>query len=401
MPPRMKSHRCNKTCSLTCKNPRVILKPLLADSSGHGRYRFTSLPASSNLYNKPELSDISITVGENKYYAHKLILCSASEVFKNMLDGRWSENKKNDLVLDEEEECVKYFDRFLQYMYTGSIVISESYVIPLFMLADKYNVKPLYSECVKIIETGLKVYLIRKNPGEGLPVVDSTPVKFLAHSSASTNSSSSGESSDSDFSESDGPTLSQGEMGVGSGDGAGTSTGQSKKSSGNAHATLYLVASEIFPLSMVMKMLLFCHNDKIHHAALYNLEARLSKQISNENYGVWNDIEESLIIKMLKDTYFFCKEFTLFKAIKAWLQYNAVHLKDTTKSDLLCLIRYPTLTPDELYLVEKDQLVCSCPSAKELVAEAIRFQLFRDCCTVKEEQWKSEQFHPRMVREEL
>jgi len=62
-----------------------------------------------------------------------------------------------ELTLTEDTESVQVFDRFLYFIYSGNVVISESYVIPLFVLADKYNVKALYDECAKVIETGLKV----------------------------------------------------------------------------------------------------------------------------------------------------------------------------------------------------------------------------------------------------
>ena len=129
--------------------PRVILKPLRA-ASGKSRYRYTTQAPTAGLFNKPELSDIKLIVGDQKYYAHRLILCSASDVFGKMLGTNWLESTQKELVLQEEEECVKVFDRFLYFFYSGSIIISDSYVIPLYMLADKYNVTQLYGECVKV-----------------------------------------------------------------------------------------------------------------------------------------------------------------------------------------------------------------------------------------------------------
>ncbi len=146
--------------------PRVILRPLRSESSGKSRYRFTTLSPTAAHFNKPDLSDIKLIVGDETFYAHRLILCSASDVFARMLGSDWIESQRKELVLQEEEECVKVFDRFLYYFYSGSIIISDSYVIPLFMLADKYNVTQLYNECVKQIENGLKIYTYVNRPDE-------------------------------------------------------------------------------------------------------------------------------------------------------------------------------------------------------------------------------------------
>jgi hypothetical protein len=159
MPPKVKrlhcAYRSSKSCTDSChKNPRVILRPLLADFSIQNRYRFTTSPASASLFNKPELSDIRLTVGSTTYYAHKLILSAASDVFSRMINSDWLESQAEVLELQEEEECVKAFDLFLFFLYTGTIALSDKYVVPLYLLADKYHVSQLLDECMKIIRRG-------------------------------------------------------------------------------------------------------------------------------------------------------------------------------------------------------------------------------------------------------
>ena len=383
-------HLCSKI-KTNCTNPRVILRPLLADSSGHGRYRFTSLPASASLFNKPDLSDIRVTVGDQSYYAHRLILCAASEVFRHMLDDRWAESNTRELNLEEDEECAKYFDKFLQYMYTGSIVISETFVLPLFMLADKYEVKPLYGECVKIIENGLKVYLVTKKYEE-CDTFSIFTKKFMAATSTTD------ESSDTDMSDHE-PSSPQRHIDPSSRIVPNHEAGSSQPAAANAAMApnaLYLVASEIFPLLTVIRMLLFCHNERIKQAALYNLEARLSKQISSENYCVWNDLSEEVLLLMLKDDYFYCKEFVIFKAVKSWLQYDKQRNADAVLSE----VRYAVLSHQELYEAQKDAAVRDSPATKERIQEAIRFQLFKECGDAVEEQWTGSRYEARTVREQ-
>lgn len=49
----------------------------------------------SPYFNSPVHSDITIVVGEQRFFAHKLILCAHSDVFKKMLEGDWKEANNN------------------------------------------------------------------------------------------------------------------------------------------------------------------------------------------------------------------------------------------------------------------------------------------------------------------
>ena len=70
--------------------------------------RFATLPPTAALFKKPELSDLKLKVGDNHFYAHRLIMCAGSEVFHRMLgSSKWAEAKLQELELQEEEECVK------------------------------------------------------------------------------------------------------------------------------------------------------------------------------------------------------------------------------------------------------------------------------------------------------
>ena len=402
----------------------MILRPLCTDSTGYGRYRFTSMPASASLYNKPELSDIRIIVGDNSYYAHKLILCAASEVFKNMLDERWVESNRQELKLEEEDDCTKYFEIFLQYVYTGSVVISESYVLPLYILADKYMVKALYNECVKIIESGLKVYLVTKSDAgrarprsnavrfhsrrgvdiatSSMDELDDSRYKQLPLQGYNPGSSSSDESTDTYMSDDDlGPPVLakiKQDTPVTCHDNSAGVLPHFNLSQSNS---TYLVASETFPLPTITKMLLFCQNARIKEAALYNLEARLSKQLVNQSYGFWNDIPRDIIVMMLEDDCFYCNEFVIFEAVKSWLEFNNCTQSVQDLDKLLTLVRYPTLTNQELYRVDKDPIVQHCLEAKRLIQEAIRYQLFKDCCTAADrDKWNTRQYQVRTVKQQ-
>ena len=98
----------------------------------------------AGLYQNPELSDIQIVVGLKIFYAHKLVLCSASEVFRVMFTNpSWCESSRQKIVLKEEPECIQVFELFLRYLYTGKIRLTHYTVLYVLMLADKYGVEDL------------------------------------------------------------------------------------------------------------------------------------------------------------------------------------------------------------------------------------------------------------------
>ena len=68
-----------------------------------------------------------------------------------MLHGSWAESQCSELELHEEQDCARVFDRFLYFVYSGNVLIGDEYVVPLFLLAGKYNITSLYEECARYI----------------------------------------------------------------------------------------------------------------------------------------------------------------------------------------------------------------------------------------------------------
>lgn len=101
-----------------------------------------------NLLMTREMFDVQLKVGKFTFDAHKLILCSCSDVFKTMLTNqKWSEASKQLVILVEEPLCESVFSRFIQYIYSGQLYLSHSTVGPLLTLADKYNVREMIPLC--------------------------------------------------------------------------------------------------------------------------------------------------------------------------------------------------------------------------------------------------------------
>ncbi|GAB0089292.1 BTB/POZ domain-containing protein 17 [Sergentomyia squamirostris] len=103
----------------------------------------------ANLYAEQLMSDICLVVGNNRYPAHRVILCASSEVFQVMLmNAEWNESRESVIELKEDPCCSMVFPQFLKYLYVGQIRISLQTVMPMLALADKYNIKDLVQLCV-------------------------------------------------------------------------------------------------------------------------------------------------------------------------------------------------------------------------------------------------------------
>lgn len=96
------------------------------------------------------MSDVFLKVGNKVHAAHKLILCAFSDVFQAMLMRReWAEWSESHVVLQELPQCEPVFHHFLEYFYTGKILITHTNVMGILCLADKYIVKSLTRLCTE------------------------------------------------------------------------------------------------------------------------------------------------------------------------------------------------------------------------------------------------------------
>ena len=66
----------------------------------------------SKFYNNEKLSDVKLVVGGSKFYAHKLILVRASDVFERMLVGEWidSGKKVSKLIIWSESTPLRFIE---------------------------------------------------------------------------------------------------------------------------------------------------------------------------------------------------------------------------------------------------------------------------------------------------
>ncbi|XP_067837627.1 BTB/POZ domain-containing protein 17-like [Heptranchias perlo] len=107
----------------------------------------------SALFNNEYLSDIQLMVNETPTLkAHSFILAAHSDVFKALLDTeRWPDAKDRVIHLTEAEDSLPYLEDFLRYLYSGSVTLSTTSVLPLHVLSEKYNVQELRQSCQRLM----------------------------------------------------------------------------------------------------------------------------------------------------------------------------------------------------------------------------------------------------------
>lgn len=122
----------DNTCQIIVDNSTKILKTL------------------KHLYSDKQMCDVFFRVGKKEYGAHRIILSASSDVFQAMLmRPEWSEWCESRVELQEMSQCESVFSLFLEYFYTGKILITHTNVMPILALADKYIVKGLSKLCLQ------------------------------------------------------------------------------------------------------------------------------------------------------------------------------------------------------------------------------------------------------------
>jgi hypothetical protein len=58
-----------------------------------------------------------------------------------LMNSKRSDSHQNVIELQEVPLCIEVFPLFLQYFYTGEITLEHNNIMPMLVLADKYNVK--------------------------------------------------------------------------------------------------------------------------------------------------------------------------------------------------------------------------------------------------------------------
>ena len=81
-----------------------------------------------------DLCDVTITAGEGKIRAHKLVLAASSPYFETMFTGGLYETHQSEVTIREMDE--ETMETLIDFCYTSSIEVDWSNVQPLIVTAD-------------------------------------------------------------------------------------------------------------------------------------------------------------------------------------------------------------------------------------------------------------------------
>ncbi|KAF1760558.1 hypothetical protein GCK72_008807 [Caenorhabditis remanei] len=104
-------------------------------------------------------SDITLAVGEHKFYVSKLYLASHSKYFDSLLLGKFQESKKSEVVLRDIQP--EDFQNFLEVLH-GEDAISDETIKGILFLADMYDAPTAHRRCEQFLINESKMSLKEK-----------------------------------------------------------------------------------------------------------------------------------------------------------------------------------------------------------------------------------------------
>lgn len=105
-----------------------------------------------DLYTSGRLTDVTITVKNKDFRAHKSILGARSSVFAAMFEHDMLEKNSNSVCITDCDPGS--FDEFLLFLYAGELEeILPSKAFSLYETANKYDVKELKEECLGVLKS--------------------------------------------------------------------------------------------------------------------------------------------------------------------------------------------------------------------------------------------------------
>eukprot|EP01118_Nematostelium_gracile_P005313 TRINITY_DN1672_c0_g1_i1.p1 TRINITY_DN1672_c0_g1~~TRINITY_DN1672_c0_g1_i1.p1 ORF type:complete len:500 (-),score=128.80 TRINITY_DN1672_c0_g1_i1:35-1534(-) len=101
------------------------------------------------LVDNPSMSDVTFLVGTNKQkvHAHSFVLGARSKYFRSTMFSEMV--SQGDKVFEIPEFSKEVFRSFLQFLYSGTVLLNEENAIHLLNASHKYQVKQLREPCLK------------------------------------------------------------------------------------------------------------------------------------------------------------------------------------------------------------------------------------------------------------
>ncbi|XP_043468674.1 ARM REPEAT PROTEIN INTERACTING WITH ABF2-like [Leptopilina heterotoma] len=106
-------------------------------------------------FNNRSHSDVSFLINDNKFYAHKVILASASPEFERMFSHNMQEKIINSIEIKDTNS--NHFKELLRHIYMGRVENLQNIAVDIFKLAIKYNVASLQQVCEIHLEKNFSI----------------------------------------------------------------------------------------------------------------------------------------------------------------------------------------------------------------------------------------------------
>ncbi|XP_036435582.1 kelch-like protein 10 [Colossoma macropomum] len=122
-------------------------------SQAEGEMRATALKNFNQLRLDGELCDVLIQVDGVEFNAHKIVLCGCSSYFRRLFSSVWSPAEKR--VYNIPGVSPEMMGLIIEYVYTGSITITEENIQELLVAADYLAVMDVVHACCQFLEDQL------------------------------------------------------------------------------------------------------------------------------------------------------------------------------------------------------------------------------------------------------
>jgi len=113
----------------------------------------SAFPAMEDIRRQGKLCDISLTVGTHTFQAHRIVLAATVPYFRAMFTHDMKEANQREIVIHEVEPSA--MESFINYAYTGKIVISTSNVQNLMMGASFLQLTRVRDACAEFLQMRL------------------------------------------------------------------------------------------------------------------------------------------------------------------------------------------------------------------------------------------------------
>jgi len=91
------------------------------------------------MYDSRQLTDVCVTVGNQKFHCHRVVLAATSCFFRAMFTTSLAESQQTDVKLHEVD--AESVNALIDYAYTGRVRITQLNVQNLMIAASLFQVK--------------------------------------------------------------------------------------------------------------------------------------------------------------------------------------------------------------------------------------------------------------------